>query len=274
MNRRAALRYGAATALGLAGLSAWATSLAKVRERGALVVGIYKEMPPFHDDGKGIDVELAQALAEALKVRLSLLPFDAGEDMGDDLRNMVWKGHYLGYGPADVLMHVPVERPLMDANPQVSVFAPYYRERLALARDLEAMPKLDGMFELKGKQIAVAGQSLSGWLLIGADAGAYKATLTTTWKDGVECAKALLRGECVVAAGEVSELESVLRGKARYAIEPLPMPQAPRNGWAAGLAVKKDAGDLAEALQAAMNEITSSGRLKAIFERHNVGWRL
>ncbi|MFO1328447.1 MAG: hypothetical protein U1F56_13900 [Rubrivivax sp.] len=46
--------------------------------------------------------------------------------MNDDLRNMVWRGHYLGFGPADVLMHVPVNRPLME-NPRVEIFAPCWR---------------------------------------------------------------------------------------------------------------------------------------------------
>ena len=36
-------------------------------------------------------------------------------------------------GPADVLLHVPVDRPLMAANPRVSIFAPYYRERVMIA---------------------------------------------------------------------------------------------------------------------------------------------
>src|ERR1700758_3756842 len=80
-----------------------ATPMARIRERGALKVGIYQDMPPFHVAGKGIDVELAQALADSMDLKLSLLPFQADESMNDDLRNMVWRGHYLGFGPADVL---------------------------------------------------------------------------------------------------------------------------------------------------------------------------
>ena len=41
------------------------------------------------------------------------------ENMNDDLRNMVWKGHYLGYGPADVMLHVPVDNRLMAENDKV-----------------------------------------------------------------------------------------------------------------------------------------------------------
>ena len=178
-----------------------ATPLERVRERGALTVGIYHDMPPFHVGGKGIDVELAQALAESLGVRLALLPFHADENMNDDLRNMVWRGHYLGYGPADVLLHVPVDRPLMDANPQVSIFAPYCRERVVMARRLERVPRLDTLSQLADRKVAVPGQSLAGWLLIGADGGAYRNQLITQWKNGAEAARALLRGEVAAAGG-------------------------------------------------------------------------
>ena len=41
------------------------------------------------------------------------------EDMNDDLRNMVWKGHYLGTQPSDVMMHVPVDEHLAKANDKV-----------------------------------------------------------------------------------------------------------------------------------------------------------
>jgi ABC-type amino acid transport substrate-binding protein len=272
-DRRACLRFLAGAALASQALPAAAITLAKVKERGTLVIGLYNDMPPFHAGGKGIDVDIATALAEALGLKLSLLPFNADENMNDDLRNMVWRGHYLGFGPADVLMHVPVDKPLMDATPQATIFAPYYRERVMLARNLEKLRKLDAMAQLAEQRIAVPGQTLAGWLLLGADGGAYRNQLSTQWKDGTECARALQRGEVTVAAGLASELESVLLGDARFAIEPMPSPRAPRNGWAAGLAVKSDGTDLAQALQVAMNQLANQGKLKQIFQQHNVGWR-
>ena len=274
INRRGILR-----ALGAGPLAATlpellsATPLSKVKSRGSLVVGLYKDMPPFHADGAGIDVELGRALAESLGVAFSPLPFPADENMGDDLRNMVWKGHYLGYGPADVLLHVPVDRPLMEANPQVRVFAPYWRERVMIARNLEQLPALDSLAALAGKAVAVPGQSLAGWLLIGAEGGALRDSLSTKWNDGVEAAKALQRGEVVAAAGLASELQAVLRGDARFVIEPLPSPRAPRDGWAVGMAVKKDATELAQALQGAVNQLAGSGRLAEIFAKANLAWR-
>lgn len=274
VHRRAWLgRIGALVAAGAAPRALSATPLERVQERGVLKVGLYHAMPPFHVDGRGIDVELAHALAAALGVKAALLPFHADDSMNDDLRNMVWRGHYLGYGPADVLLHVPVDRPLMEGNPQVSIFAPYCRERVAIARRLEQVPRLDTLAPLAELQVAVPGQSLAGWLLIGADGGAYRNQLLTQWKDGTQAARALLRGDVAAAGGLDSELESVLRGDPRFAIAPIPAPRAPRNGWAVGMAVKRDSTALAQALQRSVNELAASGRLAQMFARGNVEWQ-
>lgn len=251
------------------------TALARIRQRGSLQVALYQDMPPFHANGSGIDVELARALAERLGVSLSLMPFNAGDDMGDDLRNAVWRGHYLGWGPADVLMHVPVDRPLMEANPRVQILAPYYRESVALAWDRKALPRgVESLAELRGVPTAVAGQSLAGWLLIGAEDGALRESLRTTWPDGTAAAQALKSGGVGAAAGLQSELESVLVGDDRFVIAPLPSPRAPRSGWAVGLAVKKESGELALALQQAMSDLAASSRLQAAFAAQHVRWRL
>jgi ABC-type amino acid transport substrate-binding protein len=274
VDRRALLRgLGAAAALGLAPAAfAAGGGLAGVKARGTLAVAVYNEMPPFNDRGRGIDVDLAGALAESLGVRLSLMPFPAGEDMADDLRNMVWKGHYLGYGPADVMLHVPVDAPLMDASPQVRIFAPYWHDRVMIARNVEQLPHLETLAQLNGKNVAVCGDTLAGVLMIGADGGAYRSQLTTTWKNGAEAAAALQRGEVPAAAGLESELRSVLAADPRFVTTPLPTLHNARSGWAVGMAVKKEAADLAEALQSAVDELARTDRLAQIFARSHLDW--
>lgn len=270
MRRRSLL--AAALAAPALGLAQEKTALEKVRARGSLSVGLYNEMPPFHVGGQGIDVEIGRALAKALGVAFAPLAFNADENMNDDLRNLVWRGHYLGFGPADVLLHVPVDRPLMVANPRVEIFAPYWRERIVVARDVAKVPAMESLAAFAGQRIAVPGQTLAGWLLIGADGGAYREQLLTRWKDGTEAAAALQRGEVAAAAGMASELEHVLAGDRRFVIEPLPLPRM-REGWAVGMAVKKEATDLAQALQAAMNQLAAAGALKGMFAQAGVGWR-
>ena len=276
MKRRELLAAAGACALGgFAARPARAAgdALAAVRERGVLTVAVYRDMPPFHVDGRGIDVDLADLLAQALGAKASLMPFPAGEDMGDDLRNMVWKGHYLGYGPADVMMHVPVDAPLMDANPQVRIFAPYWRDRVMIARRLDRLPHLETLAQLNGQRVAVPGDTLAGWLMLGADGGAYRGQLSTTWKDGVEAAHALQRGEVAAAAGLESELASVLAGDDGIVITPLPTLHNARSGWAVGLAVKKDAAPLATVLQKALDDAATDGALRKIFAQGHLAWR-
>ncbi len=275
VSRRRLLQAGAL--LPLCNTMAWAQAqesdaLTRIRKRGSLIVAVYNTMPPFNLDGAGIDVQIAEQLALSLGVTLNLMPFNAGESMEDDLRNMVWKGHYLGFGPADVLMHVPVDKPLMDSQKQALIFAPYFKETVALAYDLDRIPHLDSLPDLKGHKVAVAGQTLAGWLLIGSDDGAYRDQLMTRMDDGVTAARMLLSGEVPVAAGNASELHSVLRGNKKYKVIPMPIPRAPRNGWAVGMAVKKSATDLAVALQTTVNDMSKDKRLSTIFATHGVPW--
>jgi ABC-type amino acid transport substrate-binding protein len=274
VKRRLVLQGAAALGAGVLGGTARAEgALERLRQRGTLSFALYDDLPPFHVKGQGLDVELAKAIAAGLELKPVLLPFPADDNMDDDLRNMVWKGHYLGYGPADVLLHVPVDRPLMQANPQVAIFAPYYRERVVIARDLAKVPTMDSLDVFKGRPVAVPGISLAGWLMLGADGGAYRDTLRTRFADGTEAARALLSGDCVAAAGLSSELESTLRGDPRFAIERLPVPQAPREGWVVGCAVKRESVDLASAVKTAIDALIDDGRLASLYGSAGVSWR-
>ena len=98
--------------------------------------------------------------------------------------------------------------------------------------------------------------------------------MTTPWKDGVEAAAALKRGEFAAAAGLGSEFESVLAGDTRVVITPLPTLHNSRAGRAVGLAVRKDAADLAAALQKAVDDLAADDRLKKIFAKGNVAWQV
>ncbi|WP_428420409.1 substrate-binding periplasmic protein [Methylibium sp.] len=274
ISRRRLLSAAAALTALSPPLRAEESALERVRRSGRLVVAVYQDMPPFNLDGRGIDVDLATALAEAVGVPLSLLPIPAGESVGDDLRNAVWRGHYLGWGPADVMLHVPMDRPLIEANPQVEVFGAYYRETVMLAWDSERGPAPDAIEGLRGQKIAVASVSLAGYLLASAESGALRDTLNTQNADGVAAAQRLLAGDVVAAAGLASELESTLAGKPRYKIVPLPpIVRAPRNGWVVGCAVKRGATDLAQVMQRRLIDLNNGPALRELFQRHSVVWR-
>jgi ABC-type amino acid transport substrate-binding protein len=247
-------------------------ALAKIRQTGVLKVALYKNFAPFSNDGKGIDVDIAEALAAKLGVKMSPLWFEADENMEDDLRNMVWKGHYLGYGPADVLMHAPVDREYMSKVEQVKFFAPYHRERYAIARQLDKLPTLDNFDAFEKLNLGVEGDTLAATVMLSADSGRYRNTLRT-FKTTTEAIAALKAGELAAVMAQQGELEGGLKGDARFAIDLPPHPILQKRQWALGLAVKAKSEDLALALQAAINEMMADGTLKNIMLRYSVQHR-
>lgn len=239
----------------------------KIRASGTLTVGVYDDNPPWSTKTGGIDVDLAEALAKKLNLKLSLMPFPSGENVEDDLRNMVWKGHYLGYGPANVLMHVPVDRMLMQRNDKVEIFAPYHRETVKVAFNSKTVPDYQGVESLAGKRIGAEKVSISAMVLLG-DA-ALRDTVQIS-KSAIEALEKLKAGELDAVVAARSEIESVLRGAPGFEVAEATFPRLPRSGWVSGMAVKKESAELAKLLMQAMNEMDASGELAKIFAKHGV----
>jgi ABC-type amino acid transport substrate-binding protein len=240
-----------------------------LRTAGILKVAVYNDLAPFSSHGQGIDADLGAALAGKLGLKLALLPFDAGDDLGDDLRNMVWKGHYLGYGPADVMLHVPVDRMLMNANPQVEIFAPYYVETVRLVRSAQAIPQFDGVDALAGKRIGVEKVSISGMVMLGEGGGRFREQVHI-YPTAIEALEQLKAGSLDAVLATRAQIESVMKGDPTFPLQDVPFDRLPRGGWAIGMAVKKDNVGLARQLQAALNELAASGELKTIFAKYGV----
>jgi ABC-type amino acid transport substrate-binding protein len=240
-----------------------------LREAGILKVAVYNDLAPFSDHGQGIDADLGAALAGKLGLKPALLPFNAGDDLGDDLRNMVWKGHYLGYGPADVMLHVPVDRMLMNANPQVEIFAPYYVETVRLVRSAQSIPQFDGVDALAGKRIGVEKVSISGMVMLGEGGGRFREQVHI-YPTAIEALEQLKAGGLDAVLATRAQIESVMKGDPAFPLQEVPFDRLPRGGWAVGMAVRKDNLGLARRLQAALNDMAASGELKTIFAKYGV----
>jgi ABC-type amino acid transport substrate-binding protein len=241
----------------------------KIQDSGHLKVAVYNDFLPFSDKGAGIDVDLAAALAAKLGLKLKLLPFPAGENLDDDLRNMVWKGHYLGYGPADVMLHVPVDKRLMAENDKVQIFAPYHVETVRLVRSAKSIPAFDGLDSLAGKKIGVEKVSIAAMLMLGEGNGKFRDTVRI-FQTATEAVAALKAGELDAVLANRSEIESVMRGDTAFPLLDVAFQRLPRSGWAIGMAVRKDDVEVAKKLQAAINQMAADGQLKAIFAKHGV----
>ncbi len=275
--RMLALAAGAVMTLGLPALAQTElTDLAKIRASGVLKVAVYKANPPFSDgmgqDQTGLDVSIAGALAKELGLRLSLLPFDAGENMGDDLRNMVWRGHYLGYGPADVMLHVPVDKHLMAENRQVLILAPYMRQVLMVLHDTHKVADVRSPEDLKGQPLAAERGSGAASVLMGYGGGLLRDQVSIL-ETGVAAAEAVATGKAAAAYVTRAQAEAVVskqKGETHLQLTPLQLPGLPGNGWPIGMAIKNQHKDLGQAIEAAMAALRSRGDLQGLFRQHGL----
>ena len=243
--------------------------MAKIRQSGVLRVAVYDDFEPFSKKGRGIDIDLADALSKKIGLKLSLLPFPADENLADDLRNMVWKGHYLGYGPADLMLHVPIDPVLMNQNPQVTIFAPYHTETVRLVRNLASAPQYNGLPSMAGKKIGVEKVSISAMVLLGEENGRYRDDIKI-YPNAMEALEHLKAGEIDGVLANRSEIEAVLHDDPRFEMREVAFQRLPRKGWTVGMAVKKDNPELAKLLKDATDELFASGEMARIFARHGV----
>jgi ABC-type amino acid transport substrate-binding protein len=249
-----------------------AASLDEIKARGRLSFAVYNDFAPFHSKGVGIEVDLANALAEKLGVKASFLPFEASdENIEDDLRNMVWKGHYLGYGPADVLMHVPVAASLMNSVKQVTIFSPYHSARLAVVFDKRQIPRFEALSQLGELKIGVEIASINSILIAASEDGKYRGNIRH-FKNPALALSNLVEGKIAAVMATQAELEPVAKANANLAVVNAPFPASPQTNWAVGMAVKRTSDDLSKALATAMAELRESGALAAIYQKHGVGW--
>ncbi len=271
--RRHVLLAGMAAAL-TAG-TAWA-ELADIRERGSLKVALYRNHQPFSDGGSqgvsGADAALAKALADRLRLGVQWLPFEAGENLGDDLRNMVWRGHYLGYGPADLMMQVPIDRHLIAQTRQVEFLMPYYRHRLVwLTRGEPSRAELRSM-ALDGLTLAAETGTAAAGALLGYGSGRFRGAVRLS-STGLDAARGVLTGKWQAAYVTQAQAEFVLKdvpGAGDYLIEPAALPGTPPNGWVVGLAIKSGQPMLAQVLREAMGPLLEDGTVSRIWREHGL----
>ena len=246
--------------------------LEKFRASGIFKVALYKDNAPYSDgkgqDMEGVDVALAQALASEMGLKLSLLPFDAGEKMNDDLRNMVWRGHYLGYGPADVMLHVPVDKFLMVENRQALIFAPYAREVLVVFHALDRLPSLQSGNDLQNLPLAAEQGSGAASTLIGFGGGRLRSQVRM-YPSGTQAAEAVIKGDAAAAYLSRAQAEAALKASGRpaagFGMTQLTLPGLADNGWPIGMAVKSGNKQLAQALESALQKLRADGRLLAMY---------
>ncbi len=272
-----------------------ARSLEDIQDDGTLSVAVYRDFPPYswEEDGKakGVDVDVAKHLADGLGVELTLRWMTPDENLDDDLRNHVWKGHYLARiedGPmlkrevADVMLRVPYDREYafkvdQDGrvmNDLVHFFAPYQRERWLLLIDQQQIDSIENLAIFQYDKVGVEIDSLPDFYLSSAFRGRLKTNVVhfTTVFDAL----ADLPDKKVAAVmGVQSQMQwgrLQLAEPDRYRAVNIPLPNLMKPRWDVGMAVKDDHRALGYALEDTVTELVNTGEMANIFSRYGVDY--
>ena len=253
-------------------------ALQRVQQKGVLEVAVYQSLPPysFREEGRivGVDADVARALAAQLGVAASIRAVGADENMEDDLRNNVWKGHYLGGGVADLMLHVPFDPEFAQENDRALFLAPYFREQLVVAiGNLQGGRRADPFELFTEAKVGVELDTLADFYLLSAYAGRIREQVVH-FNNYTEAVAALKAGELAGVVGPRGEVEFAI-GDARqdYSVGPVQMPGLRQTGWDLGGAVKVGNDALASALIDAMRAIRADGTLATIFEQYGITYQ-
>ncbi len=251
-----------------------AGDLNDIKSKGVLSVSVYKDFPPYSyvADGKqqGIDIDLADAIAQKIGVKSEVRLVGADENVEDDLRNNVWKGHYLGGGVTDVMLHMPYDRAFSEKVDKVKFVAPYQVEQVVFAFNTDKVGKQPTLANFMSEPIGVEIDTLSDLYLLDAMQGKISQNIKH-FENLSKAADALKKGEIAGIMGPRGELEGLLAERAgNIEVQGLVTPGLSRSSWAMGAAVKADNEELAKAVDGAVAELVKDGSVKKIFDAHKV----
>ncbi len=254
--------------------AAGARPLDEVSQSGYLIVAIYRDFEPFSFEEKGelegIDVEVGKALAKALKVKPRFMKLQADENIDDDLRNAVWKGHYLGGGVADVMMHVPVDQEVQLRNDLVVIFGRYFTEGMAVAADPTKVRNVVTLAPFLDEKIGAEIDTLASFYLASAFGGRLRDNIVS-YISVAKAAEGLKKREIagLLAIRSQADWAASVAGPPIEVVQPS-MPGLVVRSWNVGVAVKENSRDLGYAIGDELTRLRKSGELAKIFAKFGV----
>lgn len=250
-----------------------------IMESGYLKVGVYKNFPPYsyEVDGQpqGIDVELGKRIAEKMGLEFKVHWIVPDENLGDDLRNNVWKGHYLAKQRlADVMLRVPYDKKyayMQDStgeyiNEQVVLFGPYQQETWQIAYNPERLDSVDTVAVFQYHPIGVEIDTLPDFYLSSGLRGRMRDQVRH-YMNIEEAFEAMRNGEVAAVMGMRAEIDHELAKSENEAFRLAGngFPGVGKQVWDVGMAIKHTHRQLGYALEAVIGDLVKSGDLHQLF---------
>jgi len=245
--------------------------------RGTLEIAVYEDFPPFSSrvDGQlvGVDIDLGKTIAEKLGIRAVFRELPAGEDVSEDLRHAIWKGHYLGMPVSDLMLHVPSEREFALRNDMVVIFGAYFLEQLVIARNTAKTGEMPTLAVFRFEKIGAELDSLPSFFLIGFGGGTLRDNVVH-YPTVAAAVAAMLREEVAAVFAPRSQIEAALGKPAeKYRIETLLAPGLSKDRWNLGVAVSTQNRQLGYAIDDILASMAASGEIEALFARHGLSYQ-
>jgi len=251
---------------------------------GVIKVAVYQDFPPysFQVDGqaRGVDVDLATALARALGVRLELMWAPPGEKLDDDLRDLIWRGSPLrGQQLADVMMRVPYDKDFSQKrndvgeleNDHVVMFAPYQTERWQVAFDRTRLDAVPSVAVFAEHPIGVEIDSVPSFYLTSIFNAQFAGSTHhfpsvqeafVAMRDGKVDAVMAMRGEVDWQLHQAHDPQWSLAENA--------YPSLGRQTWEIGMAVHESNRQLAYAIEEALETLIREGEVQRIYAAYGM----
>lgn len=257
-------------------------------ESGVLKVAMYENFPPYsyQQDGqpRGVDVELARKLAEGLSLKLEVLWVTPDETLDDDLRNFIWKGHYLRPGVlADVMLRVPYDREFAYKrnelgemiNELVVMFGPYQRERWQTAYDDRRIEDVPSVAVFQYHPIGVEVDSVPSFYLSSVFEGRLAKNLHH-YPSVQQAFAALKEGEVDATMAMRGEIEWLMAqaGDSHLKLAENAYPNMGKQVWDLGMAVHESNRQLAYALEEVLEPLILEGGMEKLYAKHGLHYEL
>ena len=257
-------------------------------ESGVLKVAMYENFPPYsyQQDGqpRGVDFELAQKLAEGLGLKLEVLWVTPDETLDDDLRNFIWKGHYLRRDVlADVMLRVPYDREFSYKrnelgeliNELVVMLGPYQRERWQTAYDDRRIEDVPSVAVFQYHPIGVEVDSVPSFYLSSVFEGRLAKNLHH-YPSVQQAFAALKEGEVDATMAMRGEIEWLMAqaGDSHLKLAENAYPNMGKQVWDLGMAVHESNRQLAYALEEVLEPLILEGGMEKLYAKHGLHYEL
>ena len=255
---------------------------------GELKVAVYKDFAPYSfEDGvtpRGVDVELAQALAKALGVQLKLIWAPAGEKLDDDLRDYIWRGRQLhNQQLADLMMRAPYDRNYAQKrndqgeleNGHVVMFGPYQNEQWQVAYDRRRLDKVASVAVFEQHPIGVEVDSVPSFYLTSVFNGMLAAK-THHYPDVPQAFAAMKAGEVDAVMAMRGEIDWQVHEAhdPQLALAENAYPNMGKQRWEIGMAVHESNRQLAYAVEEALEGLIRDGSLQTIYSHYGLQYEV